>query len=243
MLDVVGDDLVVIANTGDDVEVYGAHVSPDPDLVTLLARRRASTSAAGACAATPSTSWTALRELGAPTCGSASATATSPGAWSARGGWRDGERLTEAHAALAAALGVTARVLPMSDEPVRTRVRARAARGTPPGVPDPRARRGPGRRRRASTASTRPRPTPEVLEAIAAAARDRDRPVEPRRSRSARSWRVPGMREALRAAPAPVVAVSPDRRRRGAEGPDRRVHGVGRPPARRRRHRRGPTRA
>ena len=27
-------ELTVIANTGDDVEIYGAHVSPDPDLVT-----------------------------------------------------------------------------------------------------------------------------------------------------------------------------------------------------------------
>ena len=36
MLDVVGpDELVVIANTGDDIEIYGAHVSPDPDLVTF----------------------------------------------------------------------------------------------------------------------------------------------------------------------------------------------------------------
>ena len=36
MLDVVGpDELVVIANTGDDVEIYGAHVSPDPDLVSF----------------------------------------------------------------------------------------------------------------------------------------------------------------------------------------------------------------
>jgi len=36
MLDVVGaDDLTVIANTGDDVEIYGAYVSPDPDLVTF----------------------------------------------------------------------------------------------------------------------------------------------------------------------------------------------------------------
>ena len=24
----------MIANTGDDIEIYGAHVSPDPDLVT-----------------------------------------------------------------------------------------------------------------------------------------------------------------------------------------------------------------
>ena len=34
MLDAVGDDLVVIANTADDVEAHRAHVSPDPDLVT-----------------------------------------------------------------------------------------------------------------------------------------------------------------------------------------------------------------
>ena len=35
MLDVAGEDLVVIANTGDDVEFHGGHVSPDPDLVTF----------------------------------------------------------------------------------------------------------------------------------------------------------------------------------------------------------------
>ena len=35
MLDVVGAELVVIANTGDDVEIYGAYVSPDPDLCTF----------------------------------------------------------------------------------------------------------------------------------------------------------------------------------------------------------------
>ena len=35
LLDVVGPErLTVIANTGDDAEVYGVHVSPDPDLVT-----------------------------------------------------------------------------------------------------------------------------------------------------------------------------------------------------------------
>ncbi len=34
MLDVVGDELAVVANTADDIEIYGAHVSPDPDLVS-----------------------------------------------------------------------------------------------------------------------------------------------------------------------------------------------------------------
>ena len=34
--DVVGPErLAVIANTGDDIEIYGAHVSPDPDLVSF----------------------------------------------------------------------------------------------------------------------------------------------------------------------------------------------------------------
>ena len=33
MLDEVGEHLVVIANTGDDVEAHGGYVSPDPDLV------------------------------------------------------------------------------------------------------------------------------------------------------------------------------------------------------------------
>ena len=35
MLDVCADGLTVIANTADDIEIYGAYVSPDPDLVTF----------------------------------------------------------------------------------------------------------------------------------------------------------------------------------------------------------------
>ena len=35
LLDELGPDLTVIANTGDDLEIYGAYVSPDPDLVTF----------------------------------------------------------------------------------------------------------------------------------------------------------------------------------------------------------------
>src|SRR5580692_2532671 len=36
MLDVVGAERVAaVVNTGDDIEVYGAHVSPDPDLVSF----------------------------------------------------------------------------------------------------------------------------------------------------------------------------------------------------------------
>ena len=31
--------LTVVANTADDVDIYGVHVSPDPDLVTYGGRR------------------------------------------------------------------------------------------------------------------------------------------------------------------------------------------------------------
>ncbi len=129
MLDVVGpDELVVIANTGDDIEIYGAHVSPDPDLVSFwladlidergwgLARRHVRGDGRAARAR-------------ARTCGSTSATATSPGAWSAARMEDEGLRPTEALARLNEAIGVRARVLPMSDEPVRTWVRTDAAAG------------------------------------------------------------------------------------------------------------------
>src|ERR1043166_2514836 len=36
MADAVGPErLSVVVNTGDDIEIYGAHVSPDPDLVSF----------------------------------------------------------------------------------------------------------------------------------------------------------------------------------------------------------------
>ena len=87
MLDVVGaNELVVIANTGDDIDIYGAHVSPDPDLVSFWLADLIDERGWG------------LRERhlrgdGWPArarharCGSTSATATSPGVWSA-GAWR-----------------------------------------------------------------------------------------------------------------------------------------------------------
>ena len=53
---------------------------------------------------------------------------------------------------------------------------------------------------------------------------------------------LPGMREALRGAPAPVVAVSPFVGGRAHQGPDRRVLRVGRDRAQRGRRSRAPTR-
>ena len=205
MLDVVGGpELVVVANTADDVEVRGVHVSPDPDLITYWLADMIDERGWGIAG----DSWNVMDALEA---------AGRP-AWFRLGDrdlamclvrtelLRGGRRLTEAHAAVVEGLGVPARVLPMSDEPVRTWVESdgrwrpfqefmileRAAR------PDAVELRG----------VEAARPSPEVLDAIAGADAIVIGPSNPIISIGP-VLAVPGMREALRAAAAPVVAVSP----------------------------------
>ena len=115
MLDVAGDDLVVIANTADDVEIYGAHVSPDPDLVTFWLADRIDERGWGLRGDT-FTVMDALRELGDDVWFNLGDRDLAMVPRARAGCSREGERLTEALAALAGALGVRARVLPMSDD-------------------------------------------------------------------------------------------------------------------------------
>jgi LPPG:FO 2-phospho-L-lactate transferase len=130
MLDVVGaEELAVIANTGDDIEIYGAHVSPDPDLVSFWLGDLIDERGWGLRGDTFAV-MEGLRELGAE-------------AWFNLGdrdlAWclerkrmeDSGLSPTEALAALNERIGVRARVLPMSDEPVHTWV-STAERGWQP---------------------------------------------------------------------------------------------------------------
>ena len=118
-----------------------------------------------------------------------------------------GERQTAAQARLAVALGVAATVLPMSDQPVRTAVLA-AGRWWP--LQEVMIRqRGAGpvhdvafRHARAA------RPTAEVLEAIERARAIVIGPSNPVISIGP-ILAVPGVRDAIAASRAPVVAVSP----------------------------------
>src|SRR5436190_13161936 len=119
MLD-VADDLVVIANTGDDIEIYGAYVSPDPDLVTFWLADRIDERGWGLAGDTFEV-MEGLRDLGVDTWFNLGDRDLAVGLERARV-LREGVRLTDAHAAISSALGVRARVLPMSDQPVRTRV-------------------------------------------------------------------------------------------------------------------------
>jgi LPPG:FO 2-phospho-L-lactate transferase len=205
MFDVVGEQLVVIANTGDDVEVYGAHVSPDPDLVTFWLADRIDERGWGL----EHDSFHAmdqLRELGVDVWFNLGDRDLAICLERARM-LREGERQTAAQARLADALGITATVLPMSDQPVRTAVLA-AGRWWP--LQEFMIRHGGAgpvhdvefRHARAA------RPTAEVLEAIGRARAIVIGPSNPVISIGP-ILAVPGVREAIVASPAPVVAVSP----------------------------------
>ena len=65
MLDLVGDALTVVVNTGDDVEVHGAAVSPDPDLVSFWLADRIDARGWGIAGDTFA-AMELLREVGAP---------------------------------------------------------------------------------------------------------------------------------------------------------------------------------
>ena len=121
MLDVLGADrLTVVANTADDLEIYGAYVSPDPDLVTFWLADRIDERGWG-LAGDSFEVMSGLRELGEEVWFNLGDRDLAVGLRRARA-LDAGRRLTEAQADLTAALGVPATVLPMSDQPVRTRV-------------------------------------------------------------------------------------------------------------------------
>jgi LPPG:FO 2-phospho-L-lactate transferase len=205
MLDVVGSDLVVIANTADDIEIHGAYVSPDPDLCTFWLADRIDERGWGLAGDTFAV-MEQLRELGEDVWFNLGDRDLAIGLQRARR-LREGARLTETLAELGAALGLGARVLPMSDAPVRSWVMTGERWTSFQEFMIRHRAEGPvdGMELRGIEAAA---PPPEALEAIAAA-----RAIVIGPSNPVISIRpildTPGMREALSASPAKVVAVSP----------------------------------
>ncbi|HVF78312.1 MAG TPA: 2-phospho-L-lactate transferase [Solirubrobacteraceae bacterium] len=205
MLDLCDGGLTVIANTADDIEIYGAYVSPDPDLVTFWLADRIDERGWGLRDDTFAV-MDGLRELGVDVWFMLGDRDLAIGIQRAHR-LAEGARLTDAIAELGAALGIEARVLPMSDEPVRTWVQARAEwlpfqefmiRAGAAGPVQNTQLRGVGKAL----------PTPEVLAAIAAADAIIIGPSNPVISIGP-ILTVPEMRQALLDSPAPIVAVSP----------------------------------
>jgi LPPG:FO 2-phospho-L-lactate transferase len=204
-------ELTVIANTGDDVEIYGVHVSPDPDLVTYwlagIIDSRGWGIAGDTWEAMPvePEPWFRLGDRDLELCAVRTAA------------MKEGLGQTEAHERVVAELGVRAHVLPMSDSPVRTRVR------TPDGwrpfqefmIVDQAA--GPILDV-SFEGIAEARPSPDVLSAVNDADTIVIGPSNPIISIGP-ILDLPGMREALASAPAPVVAVSPFVGGRAVKGP------------------------
>ena len=206
MLDVVGpDQLSVVANTGDDLEIYGGYVSPDPDLVTFWLADRIDERGWGLRDDTFAV-MEGLRSLGVDVWFNLGDRDLAVAIERARM-LASGRRLTEAQAAIGAALAVCAKVLPMSDGPVRTRVQAHGRWWSFQEFMIRARAEGPVNEvefagARAAGAS------PEVLEAIAGARAIVIGPSNPVIS-IAPILALPDLRDHLRASPAAVVAVSP----------------------------------
>ena len=199
-------ELTVIVNTGDDLTWWELHVSPDLDSITYALAGMLSRERGWGVEGDTFHCLEAMRSMGAP-------------AWFQLGD-RDlathlrrsemlsqGLRLSEITAMLASRLGVKSHVLPMSEDPVETRVL------TPAGElafqeyfvrerfqVEVRGVRFEG--------AERARPAPGVLEAIACATAVVLAPSNPVTSIGP-ILAVPGIREALRTTAAPVAAVSP----------------------------------
>ena len=227
MQDLLGPGLAVIANTADDIEIVGVDVSPDPDLITYWLSGDIDEQRGWGIEGDSFTVFDRLVSLGAPDWFRLSdrdlATCLYRRAFVAEGG-----RRTDAQAQIARALGVRAAVLPMCEESVRTRVMTAdgwrelqrylvAEQAAAPvegveieGIAD---------------AS----PTPEVLSAIAEAQAIVIGPSNPVISIGP-IVSIGPLREAIAAAAAPVVAVSPYVAGKVVKGPtDLFMRAVGRP--------------
>jgi LPPG:FO 2-phospho-L-lactate transferase len=211
----VAGELSVVANTGDDVEVYGVHVSPDPDLITYWLADTIDERGWGL----RGDSWRVMEALEA---------AGRPH-WFRLGDrdlamclvrterLRAGESLTEAHRTVVDAMGVEAHVLPMSDEPVATWVGARGRMLPFQEFMIAKGARGPVERVELRGLEDA-RPSGAVLDALQNAETIVIGPSNPVISIGP-ILALPGMRDALREARAPVVAMSPFVGGRTLKGP------------------------
>jgi LPPG:FO 2-phospho-L-lactate transferase len=208
--------LTVVVNTGDDLEVHGLHVSPDVDTVMYTLAGVADRERGWGLADETWQAMAMLERYGGET-------------WF-RLGDRDlathlrrtarlaeGASLSQLTHELASALGLRSTLLPMSDDEVRTRLR------TADGWLD--FQHWFVRRRQADRVSEirfegveASHPAPGVLDAIGAAAVVIVCPSNPYVS-IAPILAVPGIREALLAGAAPVVAVTPIVAGRALRGP------------------------
>jgi LPPG:FO 2-phospho-L-lactate transferase len=227
MQEEIGSDLSVIANTADDIELLGVHVSPDPDLITYWLSGEIDAERGWGIRGDSFTVFERLTRLGAPGWFGLSDRDLAACLYR-RQFVGDGGRLTDAQAQIARSLGVEARVLPMCEEPVRTQVRtASGMRGLQEYLIVDRGELEVEGVELEGIADARP--TAEVTEALRTADAIVIGPSNPVISIGP-ILSVPGMREAIAASTAPVVVVSPYVAGKVVKGPTERfMAALGRP--------------
>ncbi|MEX2108265.1 MAG: 2-phospho-L-lactate transferase [Solirubrobacterales bacterium] len=227
MQEEIGADLSVIANTGDDIEILGVHVSPDPDLVAYWLSGEIDEQRGWGIRDDTFTVFERLTKIGAPSWFSLSDRDLAACLYR-RQFLEEGGRLTDAQAQIARALGVAAQVLPMCEAPVRTQVMTAAGH---------RALQEYLILDRGELEVTgvelegieKAEPTLEVATALRQADAIVIGPSNPVISIGP-ILAVPGMREAIASSGAPVVAVSPFVAGEVVKGPTERfMAAVGRP--------------
>ena len=224
---VVGSKLTVIANTGDDVETLGTYVSPDPDLVTYWLAGKVDEVRGWGIKDDGFEVFQQMVRFGAPDWFGLSNLDLAACLYR-RDFMAAGGRLTDAQAQIGRGLGIKARVLPMSDQPVRTRIKSS---GEWRGLQEYLILEG-GKTEVEGVelqGIESAEATPEVLAAIDEADLIVIGPSNPVISIGP-ILAVPGVREAIIAAKAPVIAVSPYVAGKVVKGPtDLFMQAVGRP--------------
>jgi len=201
----------VIGNTGDDIDIYGVHVSPDLDIVIYTLGGAIDEERGWGQAGDTNVMLDGLRELGVD-------------AWFTLGdkdhavclartlAMGDGEPLSSITARIAERFGAGVRILPMTDDPVATRVLVADEEGHELDLHF--QEYWVGRRARDEVLSVRlqgaerARPSPGVLDTIASAEAVLLAPSNPVVSIGT-ILAVPGIREALGQTKAPIVGISP----------------------------------
>jgi LPPG:FO 2-phospho-L-lactate transferase len=218
-------ELTVIANVGDDAEIYGLHVSPDVDTLLYTLSGLVDADRGWGVRDDTYTAHLMLARLGEPTWFTIGDTDLATHVHRTRR-LREGASLTDVTAAMATSLGIQARILPATDDRLRTRIETDA------GVLDfqdyfVRLRQEPAVTGVHLEGIEDARPTDAALGAIADAELIVIGPSNPFVSIGP-ILELPGMRDALTTAAAPKVAVSPIVAGRALKGPaDRMLESLG----------------
>jgi LPPG:FO 2-phospho-L-lactate transferase len=217
--------LTIISNTGDDIELFGLHISPDIDIVAYTLSGLVDEERGWGIRGDTFASLAMLQRYGQDTWFNLGDRdlATHILRTQRR---RAGQSLTDITAAFCQALGIQARILPMCDQPVPSLIR------TPAGLfhfQEYLVQRG-GHEDVLEViyhGVEQARPAPGVCEALAQAEVIVICPSNPVISIGT-ILAVPGMRQALRNSPAPVVAISPIVQGKTLKGPaDLMLRGLG----------------